>query len=134
MNSKFSKPQENKRNIFLISAIIGVSISLLFIFIFSLIMLFGEIDRAFAAPFSTFSVAAGTFFSAMYTAHKIGDKGYLWGIVTGSITFFIILIISLIVDNSGLSMNTLFHFIIILLSSLTGGIIGVNKGKNKKYI
>ena len=60
--------------------------------------------------------------------------GVYIGFIIGISTFLIITIISLIINDTALSINTLFHFIIIVLSSLIGGIFGVNKDKNKKII
>ena len=45
----------------------------------------------------------------------------------------IILAVVVVVGNR-LTVNTLFHFVIIVLSSLVGGITGVNADKGKKYI
>ena len=70
--------------------------------------------------------------TSFITAKKTGEKGYLTGIIIGSVVFIVITLFSLIMGNN-LSLNTLFHFIIIMLSSIVGGIMGVNK-KSKKYI
>ena len=65
------------------------------------------------------------------TAKKIKDNGYIIGAIVGFVLFFVITLISLILGNS-LTLNTLFHFIIFMLSSMVGGIVGVNR--NNRYI
>ena len=134
MSDDFSKKDTvNKKIAYLSGAILGVLVCLVMMLIFSAVLLFLNIDRAYATPFATVSVAIGCFIAARHTAKKIGDKGYLVGLIIGSVVFTAITALSLILGN-GLSINTLFHFIIMMLSSLVGGITGVNKNKNKKYI
>lgn len=102
--------------------------------LFAALMLFLETDSGIAVIFATISVAAGCLVSSFYLARKIKAKGYIIGALIGLITFGVVLIVSLIVDKSAVSINTLFHLIIFMLSSLSGGIMGVNKAANKKYI
>lgn len=127
------KDTANKKRAYISGTILGVSVCLVTMLIFSAVLLFLNIDRAYATPFATISVAIGCFIAARHTAKKIGDKGYLVGLIIGSVVFTAITALSLILGN-GLSLNTLFHFIIMMLSSLVGGIMGVNKNKHKKYI
>lgn len=102
--------------------------------IFAAVMLFLQTDSSIAVIFATISVAAGCFVSSFYLARKIKAKGYIIGALTGLITFSVVTLVSLMIDKSGVSVNTLFHLIIFMLSSLSGGIMGVNKAANKKYI
>lgn len=116
------------------TVLLGVLVTAVFILIFSVFMYFSQMGYEYATVFATVSLAAGTFVSSFYAAKKIGKRGFLTGIIIGGITFLVITLISLFVDKGSITINTLFHFIIILLSSLIGGIMGVNKAANKKYI
>ena len=102
--------------------------------LFSAVLLFLNLSRAYAQPFATVSIALGCFCAAYYTAKKIGDRGYIIGFVIGIAVFLLITVLSIMIKRTGLNLNTLFHFIIITLSSLVGGIVGVNRDKSKKYI
>lgn len=134
MSADFSKKDTvNKKSAYLVGAILGVLGTLAAMLIFAAVLLFLNIDRAYATPFATISLAVGSFIASRYTAKKIGDKGYLIGIIIGAVLFVFITALSLIVGNS-LSLNTFFHFVIIMLSSIVGGIMGVNKDKHKKFI
>ena len=82
---------------------------------------------------ATISVAIGAFATAYSAAKKVGKKGILVGSQVGGVIFGIITVISLFIDKGGITVNTLFHFIITMLASLIGGILGVNKGSTKKY-
>ena len=113
---------------------VGTIVTFIFMMLFALIMTLFSIDRSFALPFATVSGAIGCFVAAFFSSKKIGDKGYLTGAAVGIGSFLLVLIISLIFNTDSFSKNTVFHLIIMILSSLIGGIFGVNKGKNKKYI
>lgn len=133
MSNVFNNNNDNKIIAFFLGGIVGIIITLIIMFIFSAVIIFLNIDRAYAVPFATISIGIGSFFAGKITGRKLCNKGYLVGLVIGLITFLTITLLSLILGNS-LSINTIFHFVIILLSSIIGGITGVNYKKNKKYI
>ena len=126
---------ENK-NVFLylITFIIEAFAILISVLIFAAIMLFSESFFDYASIFATVSTAIGTFIASYYLSLKKGKRGILNGLIVGGITFLILIIISFIVDDGAVTLNTIFRLIIILLSSFIGGILGVNKVNNKKYI
>ncbi|MGN0494561.1 MAG: TIGR04086 family membrane protein [Acutalibacteraceae bacterium] len=121
-----------------ISYIKGMAVVILvtavFILLFALVMYLSGGAAKYAAVFATLSAAAGSFAGAYCTAKSKGSKGWLAGAVIGGVTFVLITLISLILNRGGVTLNTLFHFIIIMLSSLIGGIVGVSKGNSHKYI
>ena len=134
MSYDLSKPRTGKLVTYLIGALIGIAVTFAFLLIFSAAIILFGLDRAYSVPFATVSLALGSLAAAYYVSRKSEKKGYLIGTFIGLISFAAVTVISLIVNKSGLTLNTLFHFIIILLASAIGGILGVNKGKSKKYI
>ena len=115
------------------TAVLEIVITMVFICLFSALMYFLDLNQNLSPVLATVSVAAGSLIASFYAAKKIGNRGYLTGFAVGFITFVLITLISFIVDDGAITFNTLFHLIIILLSSLIGGIMGVNK-KGKRYI
>lgn len=126
--------KNGKLIMYLKATVIGVAVTFLSMLLSAAIIMLLNLDRAFSVPLATISLALGSFAAAYYVSSIIQNKGYLIGTLVGLITFGIVTIISLIVNKNGLTVNTLFHLIIILLSSAIGGILGVNKNKSKKYI
>ena len=120
--------------IYILGFVIGIVVTAVFITLFAVIMYLSGSAFKYAPVFATVSVAIGSLTAAFFTAKKRGSHGLIIGAVIGGITFILITLISLIINRGGVSVNTLFHFIIIMLSSLIGGVIGVNKGKSHKYI
>ena len=134
MEYEFSKKDNvNKRSAYLLGALLGVLSAFASMMSFAAALLLLDIDRAYAKPFATLSLAIGSFFASRKTSKIIGDKGYITGLIVGLTVFVMITLLSLVMGN-GFSINTLFHFIIVTLSSLVGGIMGVNGKKRKKYI
>lgn len=124
----------NKLKTAAIGSVIGVIVTFMFLLLFAAGIYLFNLDRAYSLPLATVSLAFGSFAAAYYVSRKSERKGYLIGILVGLISFALVTTVSLIVNKNGLTVNTLFHFIIIVLASAIGGIVGVNKGKSKKYI
>ena len=123
-----------KPSFILTTTIIGVIVTGIFVILFALAMYFFEKMFIYAPIFATVSVSGGAFAAAFYAAKKVGKKGFFVGLIVGAVTFVAVTLISLIVDDGGFSQNTAFHFIIIMLASLIGAVLGVNKSGKKKYI
>ena len=111
---------------FLISTAISVVI-------FALILFFTESGSEYTPIFGTVSVAIGILITSFITAKKLAKKGFMVGLVTAGVVFMLTTLISLIIDDGGFTLNTIFHLIIYLLSGLIGGILGVNKSSNNKF-
>ncbi len=118
---------------FIFGLLIGLGAMIVFLMIFSGIILAFGISRNFAKVFATISVALGSMVSSYFSSRKIEKKGYITGFLNGLIFFAIVTFIALAANKGSLSSNTLFRMIIVFLSSLIGGIAGVNK-KQKKFI
>ena len=127
------KADKNKIISYLITLAIQTIIILFTISIFSIVINLAEIDYKYSPIFASVSAGLSALVGAFYLAKRKGNKGYLTGIIIGGITFLIITLIGMLLNDGGITLNTLFHFIIIQLASITGGIMGVNKN-SKKYI
>lgn len=117
----------------LIGVLIQIAVTLLSISVFAVLINLANVDYKYSPVLGSVAMALGAFAGAFYLSHKKGSKGYLIGSALGGITFVIVTLIGLIINDGGLTINTLFHLIIIMLAAITGGVIGVNK-KGKRYI
>ena len=62
MSYQFSKKDNiNKKSAYVVGAVFGVAATVITMLIFSAILLFLNIDRAYAVPFATISLAVGSF-------------------------------------------------------------------------
>ena len=94
------------------------------VMLFALIMYIFAAGFKYSALFATLSAASG----------KNGSRGWLTGAAVGGIVFCVLTLISLMINRGGLTQNTLFRFVILMLSSVIGGILGVNRKSQHKYI
>lgn len=133
MTNKNDDFRSNLKN-YIIGLVLGSVSTLLLMLLCAFIIVFAELDRAMSEPLATVCVAIGTVIAAFYSSYKIGNKGFVTGLIIAIIFFMIITAISLLIDGSGFSLNSVFHLVIILLSGLIGGVLGVNRKTNKKYI
>ena len=115
MSDEILKAKSGKLGMIFIGATIGIAVTITALILFAALIYFLNLDRSYCVPFSTVSLALGSFAASYFVSKRIGDKGYLIGAFTGLISFALITVISLIINKSGLTLNTLFHFIIIVL-------------------
>lgn len=87
-----------------------------------------DINRNYIPFFSTLALSIACFLGSFLAAKKAGDKGYIIGGAVGVFFFLAVTVVS-IFTGGRLTLNTLFHFILFSLSSLIGGVLGVNNTK-----
>ncbi len=78
------------------------------------------------------SMSIGAFFGGIVSAKLFRQKGFLVGALNGIIFFFLITFISFIVSQEPVSAVSLIKLITFVLSSVIGGIVGVNTAKKRK--
>ncbi len=121
--------------IYLIAIIIGFAVTFGVLLVFALFSTFADLNEAFATPFASLSLAAGGFTAGLIASKRLKRGGLINGVICGGVIFTVVLLISLAIDEGGLTINTLFNMIITLLSAVIGGIIGTNrKSKTKGLI
>ncbi len=114
--------------------IIEVLTTVVAMFVFAAALYFLEGGYQFSPLFATISLGIGCFLASLYAAGKIGKNGLLIGAIIGGATFIIVTLAGLMGSKEIFTLNTLFRLIILMLLSFIGGVIGVNKGQNQKYI
>jgi putative membrane protein (TIGR04086 family) len=113
--------------IFLLTGVIAV-------FLFATIMYFLEGGYKYSPLYATISVAMGCFMSSLHLGLKAQKNGILIGLAVGGIVFVLITLVTLLINGGSVGIHILLRLIILLLTSLLGGIIGVNRKNEPKYI
>lgn len=67
--------------------------------------------------------------SSIYLGYKSNEKGWLEGLKFGILTIIILLVSSLIFTKSSLSIKSIIYYLIILIISALGSMIGISKKK-----
>lgn len=103
----------------------SIILFLILIFILSLLYYF-EILNLKIMNIIIYIITLSLLFILGYKLSKIKrNKGYLNGFIVGLIITILFSLLTLIISKY--SMNTLIYYLTLILSSITGGIIGINK-------
>ncbi len=124
----------NRNKNYLFGIIIYIGALALSILLFAILVYFLNLPMVYMPLFSNISLGLANFFAAYFIAYKQKSKGFLTGLILALVTFALVSIISLIIDEGSVSLNSLLKFIILALSGVIGGIMGVNKTSKQKYI
>ena len=77
-------------------------------------------------------LVVGTFiFSGFYLSKRSKGRGFVEGLKIGTIISLFFLLITLLGINSSFDWKNLIYYLILIISSMTGGVIG-KQGKQKK--
>lgn len=120
--------------VYFISVLAGFAVNFILMLILAAISVIADLGEAFATPFASLSAAAGSLISAFIASKKLKSRGLINGLICGGCMFVVIMCVSLAISDGGITLNTLFNFIIVMLSALIGGVWGVNGRKKKDYL
>lgn len=67
-----------------------------------------------------------------FNAFKLKKKGFLEGISLGGIFILIMALIKIILFNGLFSISTIIYYLILFITSIIGGMFGVNKKSDEK--
>jgi putative membrane protein (TIGR04086 family) len=113
--------------VFLISSAVAV-------FLFAVGMYFLEGGFEYSPLFATISVAVGCLLASLFLGIKIQKNGILIGLAVGGAVFVILTLVTLLVNKGAVNIHILLRLVILMLSSMIGAIIGVNRNTQQKYI
>lgn len=107
---------------------IAVIFTLIFIFIFSLLLTYTNVSESFITPVIIVITAISIFIGSSIGNIKLKKNGLINGTLIGGIYLLSIYLLSGIINkNFGLSMQSIIIIIAGMLCGMFGGIIGVNK-------
>ena len=117
----------------LISSALGVAVTFIFLLILAGVMLLANINVGMASPIASVALAFGSGFGGYLSAYKNKAKGFICAIINAGLIFLLIAVVGLILSRS-ITLMSLIHFAVTLLSSLIGSVLGINKADNIKVV
>ncbi len=72
------------------------------------------------------------FIFGLKSGKKANSKGFLEGIKIGGLFLLVLIIISLFTNKTIFSLSTFIYYLVLMLASVAGGSIGINKKDSQK--
>lgn len=115
-----------------VSVVLGAVVSVLFLVLLSLVVSAGSVPQSMIDPMAIFAMSMGAFASGLCCARVIRKNGLVCGLLCGIIFSAVILMCGFAVKDNGLGLAVLIKIMFMLISSMLGGVLGVNSKKRKK--
>lgn len=108
--------------------LISIIFTLIFLFVFSMLLTYTNISEQFTAPVIIVITAISIFIGSSIGNLKMKKNGLLNGAIIGGIYIFAIYLLSSIINNNfSVSVQSITMIIAGMICGMLGGIIGVNK-------
>lgn len=120
--------------IYIISSIVGVFVIVCSLLAFAGFCLYADLAEPFSSPLASVSAGIGAFVAGFLASKKIGYGGIINGAMCALFIFALILVVSAIIMPRAISVMSLYHVIIMILSGAIGGIVGANISVKRKII
>ncbi len=115
----------------IVKSLIIFFLSTLFLsFLITLLYHFNIMSNSIYTIFKFITPLFSLFLSSFIFGKQAEKRGWLEGIKIGGIVVLIFLIISSFLLNQDFSIKMMLYYIILLLSSLVGGMVGINRKKD----
>ena len=134
MSGEIKYNLNEKLVIYGLSLLVGIILVIASMFLASLLCLAADLPESLSSPISALCVGVGAFSAGFLASKKIKSGGVLNGAVCGVILYALVFLLSLIFSENGFSAISVLHLLIILISAMIGGILGVGAAAKRKYI
>lgn len=115
-----------------VSVVLGAIISVVFLLLMSLVVSSRSVPQSMIDPMAIIAMSSGAFVSGLCCARIIHKNGLMCGLICGVIFAAVVLVCSFAVPENSLGLGALLKTMFMLLSSMLGGVLGVNTKKRKK--
>ncbi|SHH14194.1 TIGR04086 family membrane protein [Tepidibacter thalassicus] len=106
-------------------------ITIFLILIYNLFLTYTPLKSSSISFVTSSIITIGAACAGFYMAYKNSSKGFLYGMLSGALyIFFIIIIYFLIQDNFKFEGNMIYKILLDIIAGGIGGIIGVNMKKD----
>lgn len=122
-----------KAVIYGISLLIGIVASVVMLLLFALIVFAADLPETVASPFSALCIGIGSAVSGFISSQKIKSGGLINGFICGMAFYALIFLLSLFISENGFSLLSLYRAVIVIISAMIGGVVGVNTVKNIRF-
>ncbi len=108
------------------SLLLAYGITVVFIFIFSLLLTFTNLSESKVPLLNALIMVVAIAAGSIYGARNIKEKGYIVGGVIGIIYYLILILLNFLFLNSFSLMFSITRLVISFIAGAVGGMIGIN--------
>lgn len=102
---------------------------IIFSFLISTLNYFDIIGKGIINVFQIIAIIVSMFIGGFYVGKNSSNKGYLQGLKIGGIALAILFLLNYLGFGNGLSLEILLFYLIVMVSVVTGSVVGINKNK-----
>lgn len=106
--------------------LLGITTTFICLFLFAIVIYYTNMSTDYVNTLSSVGMGFGCLIGSFYTSKKTKKNGMLMGSIISILLFILTLFSSLAIKNDGLTILSLIHLIVMILSGCIGGILGVN--------
>ncbi|MBQ7288472.1 MAG: TIGR04086 family membrane protein [Clostridia bacterium] len=114
--------------------IFGIVITLASALAFSLLLLVQDFPASVSLILALASLGIGVYFAGYISAKTNGEKGLLYGVLSGLLQFLLFVLLSVFMDSDRFGLLFFIKLAFVLVLSALGGIIGVNRAAKRKIV
>lgn len=113
-----------------LGVVVGIVFSIILLSILSIAMSIQPIPQNFVYPIALIVMAVGSFVSGYFCTKISRKKGLLLGFLCGVLLFSIVAVFGIMFSNLQFNLAMVTKFLVIVLSAMIGGVLGVNSKKH----
>lgn len=115
-----------------VSVLIGAVCCTVILVLLSLVLASANIPQFAVDPMASFALAAGGLVAGFCCTKIMGENGLAYGALTGAVMTLVVLLAGLALKDNSFGVPALLKIAYVMLSSMLGGVVGVNTKKRRK--
>lgn len=115
-----------------VSVLIGAVCCAVILTLMALLLSTRNVPQFAIDPMAIFAIAAGGFASGVCCAKIMRENGLAYGALCGVVLTVVLLLVSLGLKDNGFGIPALLKIAFVMLSSMLGGVLGVNTKRRRK--
>ncbi len=117
----------------LTGSIVSILSSGILLFIFSLILTKIDLPFPLTMPISIVILGFSTLIGSFIGTKSFGKKGFFIGLCISLVIFLTLLLLNLSIEPQGFGTIAIIKAVVVLITGIIGGVLGVNKKNSAKF-
>lgn len=119
---------------FLIGILVSIISTAILLFIFAFLLTIYDASDSIVVIMSMLAWGIGALAGGFAAAKSYGKNGLIIGFCSGLIMFLILTIVAMIINSSGLTIQSFIKLVLSVICACVGGVLGINLKRKRKLI